>query len=231
MLASINNLYSPPEQTMRDFIIKLFENHLPETVVIILILLALLIVFTVWCTKTWVRVKNLPCTNHASKIGNHEWRMGSIDTTLSKMSGQLDLLIRLVPLATPPNSSVLSSDTPSLSQKNSPKALNDNGRKVFDAFNCGDFLQNNKDWLLEELAKFSPKTALDVEMSSLSALRIASADDRFNDLKDKIYHSPELKLTLPDGQSTSLAIGLDEVLFVLSLPLRDAYLEIHPELI
>lgn len=125
---------------------------------------------------------------------------------------------------------VLSDDIPVLSKKNSPKVLNANGVKVSESIKCDEFFANNKDWLVDKLSLFSPKTALDTETFSLAALRIASSDDRFNDIKKLIYNSPYIKLEVESGKEKYFEITLDDVLFVLSLYLRDEYLARHPEI-
>lgn len=125
---------------------------------------------------------------------------------------------------------VLSDDTPVLSQKNSPRILNSNGVIVSQVFGCESFFEANKNWLVSELSKFSPKTPLDVETYGLIALRIASSDIRFNEIKNKIYNSPALELATEDGSQKKFEITLEDVLFVLSLYLRDEYLRLHTEI-
>jgi hypothetical protein len=176
------------------------------------------------------KIDDFPCHAHTVKIDRHHDQLAVTNELLRSLEGKMDMLVRLIPQGSGASKSILSDDVPPLAQKNSPKALNDNGRLVSSAFGCDDFLTANSEWLLDGVAKFDPKTALDVEMYSLAALKVASTDDRFNELKNKIYNSPAISLKLPNGQSKDVEIGLDDVLFVLSLPLRDLYLSRHPEI-
>lgn len=206
-------------------------DHLPASIAIIVILVCALIFFVWWAAIMWVRLKNAPCQKHEEFIERHTDKIDGMANSLSKIEGKLEMLIRMVPqTAAPYRESLLSDDKPALAQKNSPKTLNPNGEKVSETFGCRAFLEANKDWLLSEVSKFNPKTALDVEMSSLYALRVASSDERFNNLKDLIYNSPKIDLRLPTGDTKNVEVTLEDVLFVISLPLRDLYLQRHPEI-
>ncbi len=176
-------------------------------------------------------VKDLPCKEHAAQLNEHSSHFSKSEALLGKLEGKIDMLVRLLPQATARAENLLSEDAPKLSQKNSPKVLNHNGEIVSDTFGCKEFLTDNADWLLSELSKFNPQTALDVEMSSLAALRLASSDERFNSLKDKIYAHEAIALSFGDKEEMrNVEISLDDVLFVISIPLRDLYLQKHPEI-
>ena len=108
-----------------------------------------------------------------------------------------------------------------------PKRLNRNGNIVTEKFELEDFFHSNKNWLILQVEKFNPKTALDVEMCSMAALRIASDDDRFIDLKYAIYNSPALDLYASEFISKKVEITLEDVLYVPSIQLRDAYFDKH----
>ena len=87
-------------------------------------------------------------------------------------------------------------------------------------------------FLFGEIDKLSPKTALDVETSALIALRINQNNDIFDDIKNWVYLEPSRTIYNKEGNPDHTAdVVLDDVLFVISLPLRDAYLAEHPELI
>lgn len=211
---------------------KYILDNLPTAIAVIVIAVCALIFFVWWAASMWHRIKNAPCKKHEDFIDQHSNKIDGIKNSLSKIEGQLDMLIRLIPQTTVSHKeALLSDDKPILAQKNSPKSLNNNGEKVFETFGCGAFLEENKEWLLGEVSKFNPKTALDVEMCSLSALRVASSDERFNNLKDLIYRSPKIDLSLPAGETRKVEVTLEDVLFVISLPLRDLYLGAHPEIL
>lgn len=216
---------------MGELITKLISENLATSVIIIVICVVALIVLVWWASKMWYKFRNLPCVDHESAICNHNDKIDVMTATLSRIEGRIDTLLLLIPqTASLKAQSLLSDDSPSLAQKNSPKALNSNGHKVSSTFECDAFFETNREWLINEVAKFNPKTALDVETFSLAALRVASADERFNGLKDKVYHSPMLELSISDSEIKKVEITLEDVLFVISLSLRDAYLESHPEI-
>ena len=54
-------------------------------------------------------------------------------------------------------------------------------------------------------------------------------DDMFNGMKKWVYNSPSRKLMI-DGKEQDYTVTMNDVCFVLSLPLRDMYLEKHPDL-
>lgn len=216
---------------MQNWFTQFISDNLPAAVTFIIICLTALIFLVWWASKMWHKLKSLPCNNHESSISKHTDKIDEVSITLGEIRGQLNILIRLLPQNfNPQKESILSVDAPVLAQKHSPKILNDNGRKIEALFGCKQFLKDNASWLIAEVEKFSPQTALDVETFSMSALRVASFDERFNNLKDKIYHSATIELALSDGQTKNVEITLDDVLFVISLPLRDLYMAAHPEI-
>lgn len=216
---------------MKEELTKLIAENLPTAITLIAISVIALVFIVWWAAKMWYKMNNLPCTDHESSICSHNGRIDSMTATLNRIEGRIDTLLLLIPQAASFKSqSLLSDDKPALAQKNSPKVLNTNGLKVASTFDCDAFLEVNKEWLIDEVSKFNPKTALDVEACSLAALRVASSDNRFNELKDKIYHSPMIELSISDTEYKNVEITLEDVLFVISLPLRDVYLEAHPEI-
>lgn len=205
------------------------------------------------------QTRDLPCVEHKEAIGRHSDSIASTNATLARISGNLDSHSCVISKHTDKISDVvstlariegqlhilvgaytcrpaiaienmLSSDSPQVVRKNSPKSLNNNGKTIERLFGCKEFLADNAEWLIAQVDKFAPKTPLDVEMYSLAALRIAAIDERFNGLKNKIFHSPEVILETKNGE-VSYEVGLDDVLYVLSIPLRDRYLATHPELL
>lgn len=213
-----------------DIFLNYLTEHLP-TFVLVLVFAVCLLIFVVWrLAKMWHDFKSLPCSEHTSSISLHKDKISEIAQSLSRIDGNIEMLLKLLPVMSANKENVLSNDIPVLSKKNSPKVLNANGVKVSESLKCDDFFANNKDWLVDKLSLFSPKTALDTETFSLAALRIASSDDRFNDIKKLIYNSPYIKLEVESGEEKDFEITLDDVLFVLSLYLRDEYLTRHPEI-
>lgn len=207
-------------------------ENLPFPVAIFIVVIGALVFVVWWARGMWEKINSLPCKDHKTSLNTHSEKLDSISNSLSDVRGRLDILIGIVSNGTQMQMSrndILSSDSPTLSEKHSPRVLNQNGTKIFDLLNLSKFLENNREWLAEELAKFKPKTALDVEIFANTALIISSSDDRFNNLKDLIYKSASIVLSI-NGEEKNYDITLPDVLHVLSIPLRDYYLSLHPEI-
>ena len=52
----------------------------------------------------------------------------------------------------------------------------------------------------------------------------------FNGFKDFIYNSPSYMIKDANGEKRRYDLSIPDICFVLSLPLRDMYLEAHPEI-
>ena len=207
-------------------------DHLPLAIAVFVILIAGLIFLVWWCATTWERFKNMPCQAHQESISRHSEKLDNLSDSLSKIEGKLEILVNIAATRTQTQietSALFSSEAPRFSTKHSPRVLNDNGMKIYDYLKLGDFLNTNKDWLISELEKLNPKTALDVEINANTALMIAASDERFNDIKNKIYNSPAIKLEIKNSEQEH-EITLGEVLYIISIPLRDLYLNTHPEI-
>lgn len=115
-------------------------------------------------------------------------------------------------------------------RKKSPKVLTELGERIFAEIEGAEFLKANKDTLFAKLDKEQPKTALDVQMMSYWACISISKEDVFNKIKNYIYNCPELDMENSEGQIEKHELTLSDVCSILSLPLRDMYLEVHPEI-
>ncbi len=113
--------------------------------------------------------------------------------------------------------------------KHSPLQLNEAGKELLEDIGGKAFLEENKDLLIASIEEKTPKTALDAEESALEVLFAHLDDDMFNGMKKWVYNSPSRKVEI-DGEEKDYSVTINDVCFVLSLPLRDMYLELHPEL-
>lgn len=112
------------------------------------------------------------------------------------------------------------------SMKCSPRQLNNLGKKLYDRIKGDEFINDNKTALFDFINQTNPLVALDVEQAALSACLSLVRTPAFNDLKDFVYNEPTWDL--PDGGKYD--ITLNDICFILSLPLRDKYLEEHSEI-
>ena len=113
--------------------------------------------------------------------------------------------------------------------KNSPRKLTEEGIRLFNDIGGKAFLEINGAKLMAKIESEEPKTPFDVELSALGSLYAHLNDDMFNDLKRWVYYSSPRKMII-DGKEQNREITMCDVCFVVSIPLRDMYLEAHPEI-
>ena len=163
------------------------------------------------------RTRNANCDSHSKNIKEIKNLISSHDNDIKTIKEFL--------LITNKKASVL------FSVKNSPRQLNEIGNKVFADMKGEDFLNQNKEYLFAQIDGYNPKTALDVE-NAAHAVCITSVDNEiFNGLKNFVYNSSSYKITDREGNERLYDLAMSDICFILSLPLRDMYLEIHPEIV
>jgi hypothetical protein len=104
--------------------------------------------------------------------------------------------------------------------KTSPRKLNELGLKLFNDINGNGFLEENKDTLFKFITESNPMAELDVEQAANSACLSLIPTSSFKRMKDFVYNSPTIEIE--DGKKYD--ITLNDICFVLSIPLRDMYL-------
>jgi len=174
------------------------------------------------------KVDTLPCSHHGLRLNTHDGLFTETRATLGEMKGQLELLVKL---STASRTKPLLLATEEYSEKHSPRRLNQNGEILYNDISGEDFLSRNQTFFFSEIDKLKPKTALDVENFALSVLRAALPNDMFIPLKSWVYNAPTREIVKRDGGKAYTDVSMDDVLFVLSLPLRDKYLKVHPDII
>ncbi|MBD5300230.1 MAG: hypothetical protein HDS17_01995 [Bacteroides sp.] len=189
---------------------------------------------TIWAVKflsknkeTASRLDSLPCNHHSSRIEMHDSQLESNGRLLSEMKGQLDLLLKL---AIDKNKVNIISIADNYSEKNSPRRLNENGEKLLNESGGAEFIEKYSDFFIARMEEQTPKTALDVEDLASSILLAHSNDDIFISLKNWIYNAPPREIKSVDGSVRMADVGLNDIVFVMSLPLRDKYLKRHPNI-
>lgn len=153
------------------------------------------------------RIEKLPCPKH--------------DEPFAQIMEDITV-IRTFLMTKNPNSAI------AFSKKQSPRVLNKAGESLYNDISGEKFLVEHKDFLYRGIDDKLPKTALDVEIAANEVLIENLDSDIFNDLKVWVYNSPSRKLNL-NGEERDYAVTMNDVCFVLSLPLRDMYLDSHPE--
>lgn len=191
---------------------------------------------TIWAVKLTnkhkdisKRINDLPCPHHTSKLEKHDEQFTDTRALMSRMEGQLELLVQNS--IEKSNRKIKKKSGPAFSAKHSPRQLNENGIELLNDCGGKNFLEANMDFFIGKMEKLQPKTALDVEDMALAVLQTYTGEDIFIPLKSWVYNAPSRDLKNPDGSTRTQDVDLDDVIFVLSLPLRDKYLELHPDII
>ncbi|MDR1182846.1 MAG: hypothetical protein LBL13_12800 [Bacteroidales bacterium] len=155
------------------------------------------------------KMNELPCDEHDKRIAAHNNSIIEIRTSLKTPE---PLVIYF-------------------SKKNSPTQLTDVAIKIYQDIKGEEFLNQHIDLLIQEIEEKKPKTALDVESYSFNVLTKLVYDDMFIDIKNILYNYPPVDIPISETENRKRIISIYEVCYILSLPLRDRYLEKYPELI
>lgn len=107
--------------------------------------------------------------------------------------------------------------------KKSPIVLTEEGKKIFDEVVTIELYNELKEQLLEEMSKQAPETALDVERVAMNVLLSWVNRSELNPLKVRLYNYP--------SQEGMGVVSLPNIFFILSIVMRDDYLERHPEVL
>ncbi len=190
---------------------------------------------TIWAVNlfnkhkdTAAKIETLPCAYHSTKIEKHDEQFADSKAAVHRIEGQLDLLIKTL---VPKQKKRVQRAAPSFSGKHSPRQLNQNGVELLKDSGADKFLDANMNFFIKKMEVIAPKTAYDVEDLASTVLLAESNDDMFIPLKSWVYNAPTRQLVNEDGTTKMQDIELDDVIFVMSLPLRDKYIELHPEII
>ncbi len=190
---------------------------------------------TIWAVNllnkhkaTASKIDALPCSHHSTKIEKHDEQFADSKAAICRIEGQLDLLVKTL---IPKQKKRIQRAAPCFSGKHSPRQLNQNGVELLKDSGADKFLDANMDFFIKKMEVIAPKTAYDVEDLASTVLLAESDDDIFIPLKSWVYNAPARQLKNDDGTTKMQDIELDDIIFVMSLPLRDRYLKLHPEII
>lgn len=124
----------------------------------------------------------------------------------------------------------VSDDPGYLSMKRSPRRLSELGEQILKDIDGADFIRQHREKLFEIMDRYKPRTALDVENAASDACVISTDSDIFDGIKNYVYNAPSYTVKDTEGKEQRYDLSLMDACFVLSLPLRDLYLEAHPEI-
>lgn len=110
-----------------------------------------------------------------------------------------------------------------LSVTHSPRQLNAEGMKLFQVSGADKILDANMETLIKKIEDCKPITAYDVEQQAYAVLLESSFDAWFAPIKNYIYNHPVF--------NGNLNLNVETLAFVMSLPLRNEFLNRHPEIL
>ena len=211
---------------MKEVVLEYIITHCPDFAIVAIVIIASVCIsrkFTKWEDRHERMHDELDRRTCEANCKSHESDINVLKGDLKDIKDDI-VVIKSLLIVKHKNAADL------FSMKKSPRRLNANGEKLFADINGMDFLQKNKDFLFAKIDEQSPKTALDVETAANFVCTANTDNDIFNGMKNFVYNSPSYTITDNDGVIREYDITLPDVCFVLSLPLRDMYLEAHKEI-
>ncbi len=167
----------------------------------------------------WIFTKLSDLKDCQKRVGSLEEKQNDTGKTLWEYNGRIVSIETTLALK-------LNGTIDSVSRRRSPRTLNDLGARLFAEMNGEKFLQDNKDVLFAKIDERKPKAGLDVEIYASLALALCVHEDFFIPIKNYVYNRAEIET---EG-GTKIDMTLETACYILSMPLRDLYLQEHPEI-
>ena len=172
------------------------------------------------------KVDELPCESHRDMLREFSEKYDRLYDTVESTNG---MVVEV-------NKWIMRFDNDmidKLARKASPLKMTPLGNALFNASNAKETIDNNKDFLIKEMEKDNPVTAYDVEECALNALFRNIGHEMFNDIKHFIYYSPEkMELCDPEtGKCEEVKVSIQSLVRLMSIYLRDLYLQKHKEVV
>lgn len=186
-----------------------------------------IVVVTIFATAVAVSIGIGFALNKFYKLGTFAQRLENLEADVAEQKQNLDshneLLTSII-------TALLQKDNDMdsfVSQKVSPRRLNPLGEKLLAMMNGKEFLLDNKEALFCFIDAQKPKATFDFESVFMMACVSLLDTDAFLPIKKFVYNCPAQKMD--NGDELDVTLGV--VCYILAFPLRDMYLEEHPELI
>ena len=216
-----------------DIVIKYISDNYPQLLVYLFVgsIAWMLAKYHFSIQATRKKVDGLPCDSHSALLNLHTEKLDKIGNILANVCNALakfEAKFDAIDAKMENHGSVLSSictalvnkkmlDPASVFRKLSPYRLTEVGENYLVSSGGKECIDSNLDFFISELEKSNPTTALDVETNSYKLLLFSSEKPFFKRIKDYIFLDP-------DGMPFITAA------MIMSIYLRDKYLEVHPEL-
>ena len=203
----------------------LLSEHYPIIAIVLIAIVGICVVvykitmYHVSIQETRRKVDDLPCDENGKKIDS---TARILDALLLKVDNlpcdrHRDAIFNI-------ENTLLSKRQfkPSLSASLSPKKLTEQGYKLYQISGIQTVLENNLQYYIEKIEAFAPKTAWDTNNLAFNVIFNSKDEDFFIPVKDWAFNNPVFN---------DEDIDMDDICYVASLQLRDAYFEKYPHLL
>jgi hypothetical protein len=200
---------------------KVIEN-IPLSIIVFLMLIYLIVFITIKIHRFYLKLTNslILVEKHDEAFNKFVNYLGVLDDMKSSIRKIEEYIIR--------------NDSTALEQlirKCSPFKITNFGEVLLNVSEGRDCVDNNIDFFISEIEKMKPLVALDVENYSLTVLNENTKSEMFNNIKDFVFNAPSnFLLKTPEGNEIEIPIKMENILWVMSIYLRDKYFETHPEI-
>ncbi|GEM_PF-1754710 len=185
------------------------------------------------------KVDKLPCNTHHNNISDinvkHNTLIEKIDSTNRIIEDLRNISINKYEAIEELCAWVMKKDKAMIDvlKKHSPLSMTKVGQIIFEKMPTQKLVDDNIDYLLEEVRKEDPQTAFDVEDISLKVMLRNISHPMYNDLKNYLYYSPETLSVFNPETNTEIEIevSMTMAMQLMGIYLRDKYLNKFPNLL
>lgn len=204
------------------------------------LIIALVVGLSVWLCLRYHYTQVVPAKNNSQKscdkldklpCNTHETNIKTVDGSISKLTESVNSIKDMLTEVTKWMMKFDSNTIDVFMQKHSPYQLTPIGKQILDESKGKDTIDSNLDFFIEALENHNPTTAFDVEDRSMDVIINNIGNDIFNDVKNYVYYSPDMKEFSIEGEDPiSVRISMPPLLRSMSIYLRDKYFEKYPNI-
>lgn len=158
-----------------------------------------------------------------ARLDTHEDTLRRVEARLDSHEDKLTQIINILTKKYPKASDAFA-------MKNSPRKLSETGERLYQESGAKAVLEECMDSFIGIVEQKNPDNALDVERECYETLVCRTDIKEFRAVKDWVYNSPDWDIETDNGKQR-YTIDMNDICFVMSIPLRDEYLKRHPEVL
>jgi hypothetical protein len=171
------------------------------------------------------KIDSLPCRNNKNVLDKVERGLINLDKTVKSTNEMVAEICKWI----------MKNDNNMIDvfvKKQSPSKILPIGYSLLEETNAKKAVDHYMDFLIKELDSENPQAPYDVEDKALTVLMKNISHDLFSEVKSFLYNSPET-ITLIDPETSEerqIKPSIQIITELMSIYLRDKYLEQHPEI-